>query len=480
VIYAIPFTSIIEQTAQVFREVFAGDPDCVLEHHSNLDPKCQSSTSHLAAENWDAPLIVSTNVQLFESLFASRTSRCRRLHNLADSVIILDEAQQLPPAFLTPVIQTLKLLAQHYGVTVLLCTATQPNLKGQTDSFGRTAFSGIGDVREIIPDPAALYGRLKRVEVQLPRADAPRRSWESLAEEVRAQPCVLAIVNTRQDARDLYAALGAESGRIHLSARMCPEHRAEVIARVKTRLADRHTGGDDRPLHVVSTTLVEAGVDLDFPVVYRSLAGLDSIAQAAGRCNREGRMEGIGRVVVFRPERERGKGLMLDARNVADELIASGAVLDALAPETFARYFELFYGSAARNRGGLDAQGIVSLLKPDAKDCAIAFRTAAERFRLIDEEGQQSVVVRYASSDAMRESPDQALSALAKDPTQKWAYRRLQRFSVSVPRYEFERMEQVQMLEPVAGLFVVREGWYDAELGLRTPEEGMTPASSVF
>ncbi len=479
VIYAIPFTSIIEQTAQIFRDIFhtAHDQEgVVLEHHSNLDPdpKKQPPNMHLATENWDAPLIVTTNVQLFESLFAAKTTRCRKLHNLVNSVIVLDEAQQLPLAYLAPITQVLKLLAQHYGVTVLLCTATQPNLQGQADAFGRSAFPGIGPVREVMADPATLHTRLKRVAVTIDNIQT--LSWDALAAELLGHDCALTIVNTRQDARDLYAALGEDSGRVHLSARMCPEHRSQVIGQIKRRLNDKREGRDMELLRVVSTTLVEAGVDLDFPVVYRSLAGLDSIAQAAGRCNREGLLQGLGQVVVFRPEKERGKDLMQDARNVASELIASGKVRDALAPQTFADYFALFYARAGQNKGGLDAKGIVNLLKPDAKDCAMSFRTAAEAFKLIDEEGQQSVVVRYARDGAMLEGFNATLGALAKDPTQKWAYRKLQRFSVSVPQHEFAAMEKMQMLETVAGLFVVRAGWYDRAFGLREPDEGMTPA----
>ncbi|MDO9453741.1 MAG: CRISPR-associated helicase Cas3' [Stagnimonas sp.] len=477
VIYGIPFTSIIEQTAGVFREAFADNPDCVIEHHSNLDPAKASGTSHLATENWDAPLIVTTNVQLFESLFAAKTSRCRKLHSLVNSVIVLDEAQQLPPAYLAPITQALRLLAQHYGVTVLLCTATQPNLQGQTDAFGRSAFPGIGAVQEIIANPAGLYATLKRVEVTLPKADDARTSWEALAQSLHMHDCALTIVNTRQDARDLYSALGEDSGRVHLSARMCPQHRADVIADIKQRLQARRTGEITTPLRVVSTTLVEAGVDLDFPVVYRSLAGLDSIAQAAGRCNREGRLAGMGQVVVFRPEKERGKGLMQEARQAAAELIDGGLVTDALAPETFALYFNKLYGELQRNNGGkgLDAKEIVRLLTPDGKDCAISFRTAAERFKLIDEEGQHSVVVRYARDEAMRNDFETALGALAKDPTARWAYRQLQRFTVSVPEHEFKRMEQ--MVEPIAGLLVVQEGWYDPAFGLRSPDEAMSATS---
>lgn len=480
VIYAIPFTSIIEQTAQVFREVFASLPDgTVIEHHSNLDPDQQAGGSHLAAENWDGPLVVTTNVQLFESLFAVRTSRCRKLHNLVDSIIVLDEAQQLPPAFLAPIAQTLRLLARHYGVTVLLCTATQPKLDTQHDAFGRVVFPGIDATCEIIPDPADLYARLKRVDVRLPTRDTPRPSWEALADELRTHDCVLTIVNTRQDARDLCAAIGPDAGAVHLSARMCAEHRADVIARIRQRLQARREGRDASPLRVVSTTLVEAGVDLDFPVVFRALAGLDAIAQAAGRCNREGLLPTLGQMVVFRPETERGRGELREARDIARELIDSGRVRDALAPEAFADYFRLLYSRTARNPGGLDAGEIIKLLKPGLRDCDMAFRTAAERFRLIDAKDQTTVIVRYARDDAMRGQLQAALGTLAKDPSQRWVYRKLQRFGVSVPKHEFEQLLRDGLVETIAGLFVVVDGAYHDQLGLIGAQDALTSACLV-
>ena len=386
VIYAIPYTSIIEQNAAVFRDAL-GD-DAVLEHHSNLDadPKRENARSRLAAENWDAPLIVTTNVQLFESLFAARPSRCRKLHNLVNSVIVLDEAQQLPRDFLAPITATMKQLAEHYGVSWLLCTATQPNLEGQRDAFGRSAFAGLEGVREIIPEPAALASELKRVEIEFPAAGAPARGWQEIADELAAAPCALAIVNSRKDALALYQALPDDGGRVHLSAMMCAEHRAAVIAEIRTRLQARREG-DDRPLRVVSTQLVEAGVDLDFPLVYRALAGLDSIAQAAGRCNREGRLKGPGRVVVFEPESEAPMGWLRQGVDTTRELLPEVAE-DPLAPSAFARYFRLMYG-----KGELDKNGIQKLLTPPGRGdapLAMSLRTAARNFRMIDDAGRRS------------------------------------------------------------------------------------------
>ena len=482
IIYAIPYTSIIEQTADEFRRIFSTTPDVVIEHHSNLDPDKETQTSKLAAENWDAPLIITTNVQLFESLFAAKTSRCRKLHNIANSVLVLDEAQLLPLGYLKPVVQTLKLLAEHYGVTVLLCTATQPNLAAQQNAFGHRWFEGIGSAREIIAEPPKLYAELERVQVHLPKRDDPVLNWPSLAERMCEHPAALAIVNTRGDAKELCKAIGKVRGAVHLSARMCAEHRATVIGRIKQHLNDLSEGRTQEPLRVVSTTLIEAGVDLDFPVVFRSMAGLDSIAQAAGRCNREGRMGTLGQVHVFTPEVERGRGTMKDARSITRGLLDAGRIANALAPESFALYSGQLLESVSRNANGrgLDEKGLLDLLKPKGgKECSIAFRSAAEACRLI-EDGGQSIIVRWGANDEQRAKVEQALSALSKDATQKWAYRTLQRYSVSVPQREFEQMERDNKLEVIGGLFVLREGWYDQDTGLRETDEGMTAASSVI
>ena len=290
VIYVIPYTSIIEQTADQFREIFG---DAVVEHHSNLDvndEERETPRSRLACENWDAPIIVTTSVQFFESLFAARTSRCRKLHNIAGSVVVLDEAQLLPPEFLRPILKALDELRKHYGVTIVLCTATQPAL-GPHKSPG-FSFEGLEGIREIMEDPANLFDSLKRVEVKLPEKIHEPLTWEELADDLARLPSVLCIVNRRDDCRLLWSLM--PKGTFHLSALMCGAHRSNRIAEIKARLKA------GLPTRVVSTQLVEAGVDLDFPVVYRAMAGLDSIAQAAGRCNREGLLA-KGVLTVFIP-----------------------------------------------------------------------------------------------------------------------------------------------------------------------------------
>lgn len=465
IVYAIPYTSIIEQTAEVFRLVFA---DCgegaVLEHHSNLDvdPRRENHASRLAAENWDAPLIVTTNVQLFESLHAARTSRCRKLHNLAGSVIVLDEAQLLPRDFLAPVVLALKLLVRDYGVTLVLCTATQPALNSRFDPFGRRVLDGLEEVREIIDEPLSLFAALKRVEVHFPADFRARSRWEELAAAMAAEPGVLAIVNTRRDARDLHRLM--PPGTKHLSALMCAQHRSRVIGEIKIELRE------GRPVRAVSTQLVEAGVDVDFPVVYRALAGMDSIAQAAGRCNREGRLGGPGQVHVFVAPGAAPPGLLRQGEQTTRELSAAGKLRDPLAPATFTAYFDQLYA-----KGGLDREGILELLLPERS----AFRTAAQKFRLIDDEAE-TVIVPYRPEPTEESPVLQWLNVLRRDGNATWARRKLQRYTVNVPRKPFEQMVRQGDLEERAGLWVALPSRYDAVLGLLLPDDHGKPDDFFF
>ncbi len=338
VIYAIPYTSIIEQTANVFRDIF---PDAVIEHHSNLDPDKETVKSRLAAENWDAPLIVTTNVQFFESLFAAKTSRCRKLHNIANSVVVLDETQLLPPEFLQPILDVMNLLGRYYGVTFVLSTATQPAL-GTLQTFQRT-IRGLDHIREIIKDPDTLSRDLDRVTVSMPKDFHQPQGWHDITEHICRHPSVLTVVNSRADARELYRRM--PEGTIHLSALMCGEHRSRVIADIKQRLG----AGED--VRVVSTQMVEAGVDVDFPVVYRALAGLDSIAQAAGRCNREGKL-GRGQVIVFVPPQPAPPGPLRRAADTTVSLL-TGHTGHPLTRDLFRSYFQHFYTKAPSLKIGM-------------------------------------------------------------------------------------------------------------------------------
>jgi CRISPR-associated endonuclease/helicase Cas3 len=463
IIYVIPYTSIIEQTADVFRGVFG--EDAVVEHHSALEPTRETVRSRLAAENWDASLVVTTAVQFWESLFAARPGRCRKLHRIANSVVVLDEAQLLPPEFLNPILSVMQDLAVHYGVTFVLCTATQPALEEQQTPDFR--FPGLrkGAVREIMGDSEQLHRDLKRVEVMTPPDLRATTTWEQLAEQISEENQALCIVNRRDDARDLFHLLPDQS-RVHLSALMCGEHRSRTLREVRERLR----AGE--PLQVVSTQLVEAGVDLDFPVVYRALAGLDSIAQAAGRCNREGKLD-RGRLIVFVPPKPAPAGLLRIAEDGGRQALERRAD-DPLAPEHFAPYFrDLYWKQGDR----LDKHRILDLLD-HRQELKISFRTAAERFRLIPDV-QLPVLVRHENQELLTELRE--LQRRGWEPD-RLLRRRMQRFIVSIPRYVHQQLAEVgKIREWFPGVWVQEFGsMYDSKLGLHTGEPSIFEAADLI
>lgn len=445
IIYVIPYTSIIEQTADVLR-TFLGEGN-VVEHHSNFDPDRETQQSRLASENWDAPVIVTTNVQFFESLFASRSSRCRKLHNLADSVVILDEAQLLPPRLLLPCVEAMRQLVTHYGVSMVLSTATQP------------ALPGLDSVREIIPPDMNLYGRLKRVDIAFPKNRAVRQTWEEIAAELEQFEQVLCVVNTRKDCRELHALM--PEGTIHLSATLCGEHRSRVIADIKAKL------NAGQPVRVISTQLVEAGVDIDFPVVYRAFTGLPSIAQAAGRCNREGFSEELGRVVVFMPPESAPRGELRKAEDTLSGLLATG--LDAESPTSYPQFFKVFY--SAQNDLGTAFDG---WLTQNARDFQFQFREAAEAFRMIDDQASAAVIVRYDGNEPL------IRSLLAVGPKRD-IMRRLQRFTVTVPRRTLSGLlEKGFVEEPHPGVYVqTMPSLYSEVFGLDLCRDGLAPEDLI-
>ncbi|MHB1202996.1 MAG: CRISPR-associated helicase Cas3' [Acidithiobacillus sp.] len=463
IIYVIPYTSIIEQTADIFRDIFG---DAVIEHHSNaeVDPDHENHNSRLACENWDAPIVVTTNVQFFESLFAAKTSRCRKLHNIVDAVVVLDEAQLLPPEFLQPILDVLNLLTRHYGVTAVLSTATQPALATREYFDAKNNMRGLDGVREIMSDPDDLYRKLERVNVRLPADWNTPVSWDALASEISQHDSVLAIVNRRKDARELWELM--PEGTLHLSALMCGEHRSQTIRQIKVRLKD------NIPTRVVSTQLVEAGVDVDFPVVYRALAGLDSIAQAAGRCNREGRLteHGMqGEVVVFVPPQPAPPGLLRKGEDACRSVL-HGHTGKPLKRALFARYFEKLYHAC-----DLDAQGIGELLKVDGQTLAVNFRTAAEKFKLIQDEDSAPIIVRYRGLDGNDDTVDELLNTLRKHGPERWLMRKLQRYTVTVHTREVVKLlSQGDVEEATPGLYIQVSDWlYHPDLGLNP--DGLPP-----
>lgn len=486
VIYAIPYTSIIEQTADIFRSIF-GDAN-VIEHHSNVEVEASKEThrSRLACENWDAPLIVTTNVQLLESLFASRTSRCRKLHNIVGSVIVLDEAQLLPVAYLQPVVDVLRLLVKDYGVTLVLCTATQPSLETCSSFDLARQLRGFesGEVREIVDDVPSLYAALDRVRVHVPVDLKTPRGWDDLAPEIAGHDAVLTVVGRRADARELYSLMKKESaaGLWHLSGLMCAQHRSDTIADIKKALTARRqaleNGETPAPVRLVSTQLVEAGVDIDFPVVYRALAGLDSIAQAAGRCNREGRLE-KGEVHVFVPTKLPPPGLLRMAEQATRTLWAGlPENADPMGVERFAEFFRRLYGDA-----NLDAKGICALLKA-GKAGDVSFRTAAENFRLIDENDGATVFVRYRRDDSNDEI-GLWLNTLKKNGPDRWLLRKLQRYGVTIYQNDLRRLIDQGDVEPLGGdcpgLYVQSSDvLYDRVLGINVDGAPGDPGGLIW
>jgi CRISPR-associated endonuclease/helicase Cas3 len=448
VIYVIPYTSIIEQTAKILADIFG--PENILEHHSNLDPDRETQRSRLAAENWDAPIIVTTNVQFFESLYAARSSRCRKLHNIINSVVILDEAQLLPPEKLTPCVDVMNQLVRHYSVTIVLSTATQPGLEG------------LDTPSEIIENPAFLYESLKRTEIILPENFNEPSGWEVVAENFKAYDQALCVVNTRRDCYDLFKLMPPET--IHLSALMCGRHRSEKIQKIKDRLRKK------LPVRVISTQLVEAGVDIDFPVVYRALAGLDSIAQAGGRCNREGRLnlEGrLGEVHVFVPPKPAPRGLLLKGENTARELFSLPDISPDN-PETFTRYFHLFYAKV--NDMG---RRFSDWLQKDAAALQVQFRTAANSFRFIDDHARQTVFVKYADSS-------ECIEELEKIGPKRRNMRKLQRYSVNLSKWDFDKAIVNGLVEEIWPGFWLWIGRYDEQYGLDLFGAGWAPDDLVI
>ena len=445
IIYVIPYTSIIEQTADVLRKHF--DADSVVEHHSNLDPETQAKAARLASENWDAPIVVTTSVQFFESLLAARSSRCRKLHNIVDSVVILDEVQLLAPELLEPCTDVMRQLVERYGVTMVLSTATQPGLPN------------VENVAEIIPPSARLPERLRRVRVELPdiRENHPR-PWEEIAEELKRHPQVLCVVNTRRDCLELFKRL--PEGSIHLSATMCGAHRSKVIDAIKAKLQ----AGES--IRVASTQLVEAGVDIDFPVVYRALAGLDSIAQSAGRCNREGRNADGGKVVVFIPPKPAPKGTLLKAEYAARTLMADEP-MDMESPELFPRYFREFY---SRVEGHYPYR---ELLIRDARSLQFQFREAAAGFHMIDE-SQKSVFVRYEEGEELVALLRRQIRA---DSPYGWLLRKLQRYAITLPQGQMVKLANAGQIEEMAPGLYVWNGRYSESTGADIfNEDGTLPA----
>lgn len=447
VIIAIPYTTIIAQTAETLRRIFGADN--VVEHHCAVadDAIGDDDPRRLATENWDAPIVCTTNVRLFESLYAARPAACRRLHNVARSVVILDEVQTLPRPFLQPIVDAIDAYSRLFHTSVLFTTASQPVL-GADFQGSHARLRGLSHLAEIIPSAWRLHDALRRVCFH---ADPAPSTYDEMAARLAACPRVLCVVNTRRDARELFRRLpcvAQEEGIcVHLSRMMCAAHLRRQIDRLKEALAR-----EDGVVRVVATQLIEAGVDLDFPVVFRQEAGLDSVLQAAGRCNREGRLA-TGHAHVFSLAAEHP----LPAGSLAEENEARkalGAGRDWGAPDTMADYFRQLYARTPT----FDAKQMDDLLRRPED---LNFRTAAEAFRLISESGVP-VLVPYGDCAALVER------LRGKDLTRQ-LLRQLGDYTVTLHRQDFDKLCGAGAVECVKGVYVMADrAQYDEMVGLRT------------
>ncbi|EXJ15090.1 CRISPR-associated endonuclease Cas3'' [Imhoffiella purpurea] len=392
IVLAVPFLTIIEQTAQIYRTVFADFPEnFVLEHHglAGLGPETASGDAQppqererrLLAENWDAPIVITTNVQLLESLFSNRPSACRKLHNLMESVILFDEAQGLPAQLAVPTLAALSHLSAAYRSSVVFATATQPAFDSLHEAVSRYAAPGWQPV-EAVPDHPALFATLKRVEVTWPNP-GEKLGWGDLAAELEEIPQALVVVNLKRHAMALLDALAETPDVFHLSTNLCPMHRRAVLNRIRDRL------GRGEPCRLISTQCVEAGVDLDFPRVLRAFGPLEAIAQAAGRCNREGRLDEPGEVRVFDPEesgdwrRRYPTHAYFQAAEVTRRILLDLGTIDINDPAAFRHYYRQLYDlsqPAGQNPAFHEAI--------EARD----FPEIARLYRLIDQDAIQVLV----------------------------------------------------------------------------------------
>lgn len=476
VLVAIPYTSIIEQNAGEYRRLLGGRN--VLEHHSNLDQDAVEEAGseaaimrRLAAENWDAPIVVTTNVQLFESLHAHKRSRCRKLHNIARSVIVLDEAQCLPPALLDPALIALRELVEHYACTVVLCTATQPALRKR-----ETLPHGIADLpdKEMVTAPLDLARNLARVKFHWPADPTIPEPYDDIAERLAGCACALAVVHRKADARrlaELVETARPGEALFHLSTNMCPLHRRETLRRIREALSLFRTSGV--PCRVISTQLIEAGVDLDFPVVFRALAGLDSIAQAAGRGNREGLLS-QGDVFVFRAETEPPPGLLRKGLQTTLSRYAAQGPPDLTDPATFEKYFRELYSLCE-----LDQHQIVR------ETAALNFETVGQKFEWIEESGLQPIVIPWNESARQRVA-ELVRAAEHVDPAKlRGMLRRLQPFVVQVhPQVVTKLGFALETLYEESPLRLLN--WerypqtYSTAFGLLIPDDEILPAPSAL
>lgn len=444
IIYVIPYTSIIEQNAKVFRDILGQEN--VVEHHSSVSYELSENAdkleyrSALATENWDALVIVTTAVQFFESLYANRSSKCRKLHNIANSVIIFDEAQMIPSNNLRPCVAAIAELVRAYNATAVLCTATQPAIDEMLLEYSKKE-----SVVELCPDVDGMFEKFRRTSFE----KEGRLTTDELVSRLESQQQVLCIVNTRKFAQEVYEALPSE-GRFHLSTLMCPVHRKQKLDEIRERLKSGKT------CRVVSTSLIEAGVDVDFPRVFREMAGLDSILQAAGRCNREGKRSVESSIVtVFESENKVNKLIAVN-RDAAEETVRDWTQPNTTS--TIERYFKA-YRDFLRND---DKSGVITASEKGISGCGLPFEWIAKEFKLID----QNTFTVYISVGEGKE----LISRLRDGERSRELYRKAGMYSVSIYENHFNALINAGAAEPFGedAAILTDLSLYSDEKGLAT------------
>lgn len=413
IIYVIPYTSIIEQNAKIFSDIFGSEN--VIEHRSSADyddtDAEEENIKRLATENWDAPIIVTTNVQFFESLFSNRTSKCRKLHNIANSVIIFDEVQMLPEKFLKPCVKAIDELTKNYNCTAVLCTATQPSLE---KFFENKPAEICGEVEEN-------YKFFRRTQIKILKE---KISAENLSEELKKFSQVLCIVNKKKTALQIFESLQGENI-FYLTTNLCAVHRTKILREIKICLEK------NEPCRVIATSLVEAGIDLNFPCVYREMAGIDNIIQAAGRCNRERKFSAAESFVyVFQLENEKplqSQKLRINAANIVCEKYFS----EINSPTAIKYYFDILH---KLDGDALDKENILKLCEE------FKFREIAEKFKLI-KENTAPIFIPYD------ENAKQIEQKILRGEISRALLRKSGKYTVNVYRASYEKMLAAQKIK---------------------------------
>lgn len=448
IIYVIPYTSIIEQNAEVFRKIFGMNN--VLENHSNVDFDSLDNETKiqmmLAAENWNSPIVVTTAVQFFESMFSNKPSKCRKIHNIADSVVIFDEAQMLPLDYLLPCATAIRQLAENYNSAVVLCTATQPNFQS---ILNLTEKNNKLQLTEICKSAEKMADDFRRVNFKY----EGKLEDDEIALELKQCKQVLCIVNKKAHAQKIYSMLGESDENFHLSTYMYPAHRQQVLDEIRKRL------DEDKPCRVVSTSLVEAGVDIDFPTVYRAISGIDSILQAGGRCNRENKRNSAESVVhifntdeVLSYQQTNTDAAMAVIKKYGDKIYL---------PEAIKMYFDdlYYYRDIDKTHKVFDKKDIIHCLTN------LEFETVSQRFKMIENDTKAL----YICTDENKEEINQ----LRNGNYTKELFRSLQKYVVNLYEKDFNKLNEVCAIEYVDNSFYILADnkYYSSKSGITFPDD---------